>query len=196
MTKVKICGVKTVGAIKAAVQSGVDFIGFVFAESKRQISLSEARYLAYWIPSYVRKVGVFVSPSLEELEKAITEVPLDLVQIHGDFDAQMAEKVTVPIIRAVHLSSPKTVWDEKQQQYLLFDAPVAGSGHIFDWESLDVQKIRVPYFVAGGLHVDNVKEAIKRFNPYAVDVSTGVETEGIKDTQKIKAFIEKVKYDL
>ncbi|MGT2666860.1 phosphoribosylanthranilate isomerase [Streptococcus rifensis] len=195
MTKVKICGVKTPEAVKAAVQSGADFVGFVFAKSKRQISLSQAHRLAHWIPAYVRKVGVFVSPSLEELQEAIKTVPLDMVQIHGDFDSHLGERLTVPVIRAVQMTG-ETCDLESDSEFVLLDAPVAGSGKTFDWSRLDSVNLESSFFMAGGLSIDNVKEAIERFKPFAVDVSSGVETDGVKDIDKIKQFTEKVKYDL
>ncbi|MDQ0222269.1 phosphoribosylanthranilate isomerase [Streptococcus moroccensis] len=195
MTKVKICGVKTPEAVKAAVQSGADFVGFVFAKRKRQISLMEAHRLAHWVPAYVRKVGVFVSPSLEELQEAIKTVPLDMVQIHGDFDNHLGTELPVPVIRAVQMTED-TCEIETGLEYVLLDAPVAGSGQTFDWSKLDNVNLESPFFMAGGLTIDNVKEAIQRFKPFAVDVSSGVETNGVKDIQKIKQFTEKVKYDL
>lgn len=192
MTKVKICGLSRVEAVKTAVAAGADYIGFVFAQSHRQVSLEQAAELASFIPARVQKVGVFVSPSLAELEQAIDQVGLDLVQIHGDFDEGLLSQISVPVIRAVQMTAgadfPKT-----QADYLLFDAPVAGSGRTFDWNQLDSSAISQPFFIAGGLDADNVRVAIQTFSPYAVDVSSGVETDGVKDNEKIRRFIERVK---
>lgn len=192
MTKVKICGLSTVEAVETAVLAGADYIGFVFAKSKRQVSLEQAHELARLVTGKTKIVGVFVSPSLEDLEQAIAQVPLDIVQIHGTFDEALIQKISVPVIRAIHLSDGEAQVSS-QADYLLFDAPVAGSGQTFDWNLLKDQKIQQDFFIAGGLTVDNVRQARETFQPYALDVSSGVETDGRKDIEKIKAFIEGAK---
>ena len=192
MTKVKICGLSTVEAVETAVLAGADYIGFVFAESKRQVSLEQAHELAKLVTGKTKIVGVFVSPSLEELEQAIAQVPLDIVQIHGMFDETLIPKISVPVIRAIQLSEQEAKVTSPAD-FLLFDAPVAGSGRTFDWDLLKDQKIQQDFFIAGGLTVDNVRQARETFQPYALDVSSGVETDGHKDIEKIKAFIEGAK---
>lgn len=192
MTKVKICGLSTVEAVETAVLAGADYIGFVFAASKRQVSLEQAQELAKWVTGKTKIVGVFVSPSLEDLELAIGRVPLDMVQIHGTFDETLIPLISVPVIRAIQLSDQEAQVSS-QADYLLFDAPVAGSGQTFDWDLLKDQKIQQDFFIAGGLTVDNVHQARETFQPYALDVSSGVETDGRKDIEKIKAFIEGAK---
>ena len=192
MTKVKICGLSTVEAVETAVLAGADYIGFVFAKSKRQVSLEQAHELARLVTGKTKIVGVFVSPSLEELEQAIAQVPLDIVQIHGTFDEALIPKISVPVIRAIQLSDQEAQVSS-QADYLLFDAPVAGSGQTFDWNLLKDQKIQQNFFIAGGLTVDNFRQARETFQPYALDVSSGVETEGHKDIEKINAFIEGAK---
>ena len=192
MTKVKICGLSTVEAVETAVLAGADYIGFVFAESKRQVSLEQAQELAKRVTGKTKIVGVFVSPSLEDLELAIGRVPLDMVQIHGTFDEVLIPLISVPVIRAIQLSDQEAQVTS-QADYLLFDAPVAGSGQTFDWDLLKDQKIQQDFFIAGGLTVDNVHQARETFQPYALDVSSGVETDGRKDIEKIKAFIEGAK---
>lgn len=192
MTKVKICGLSTVEAVETAVLAGADYIGFVFAASKRQVSLEQAQELAKRVTGKTKIVGVFVSPSLEDLELAIGRVPLDMVQIHGTFDETLIPFISVPVIRAIQLTDQEAQVTS-QADYLLFDAPVAGSGQTFDWGLLKDQKIQQDFFIAGGLTVDNVRQARETFQPYAVDVSSGVETDGRKDIEKIKAFIEGAK---
>ncbi len=192
MTKVKICGLSTTSTVETACQAGADYIGFVFAESRRRVSLEQAQKLAALVPPAVRKVGVFVSPSLIELQEAISVANLDLVQIHGDFDEELLTQIGRPVIRAYQVKG--ALKDVSQQaDYLLFDAPLAGSGQTFDWQLLADKQIEQDYFIAGGLTVDNVAEAKETFHPYALDVSSGVETDGHKDLDKIKAFIERVK---
>ncbi|AMP66866.1 MULTISPECIES: phosphoribosylanthranilate isomerase [Streptococcus] len=192
MTKVKICGLSTVEAVEATVLAGADYIGFVFAESKRQVSLEQAHELAKLVTGKTKIVGVFVSPSLEDLEQAIGQVPLDMVQIHGTFDEALIPKISVPVIRAIQLSDQEAKVTSPAD-FLLFDAPVAGSGRTFDWDLLKDQTIQQDFFIAGGLTVDNVRQARETFQPYALDVSSGVETDGRKDIEKIKAFIEGAK---
>ena len=140
MTKVKICGLSTPEAVATAVEAGADYIGFVFAKSKRQVSLEEAHELAKGVTGQTKIVGVFVSPSLEELEKAIGQVPLDIVQIHGAFDEALIPKISVPVIRAIQISDSNSQV-KSQADYLLFDAPIAGSGQTFDWQLLADKQI-------------------------------------------------------
>lgn len=195
MTKVKICGLSTKGAVEAAVSAGADYIGFVFAPSKRQVTLAQAAELAKLIPSHIQKVGVFVSPSREELLEAIEKIGLDLVQIHGQVADDLFENLPCASIQAVQVDGNGHV-PNSQADYLLFDAPVAGSGQPFDWGQLDTTELSQSFFIAGGLNEDNVEEAIQHFTPYAVDVSSGVESNGQKDHEKIRRFIERVKHGI
>ena len=192
MTKVKICGLSTKEAVKTAVSAGADYIGFVFAPSKRQVTLEQAAELAKFIPSHIQKVGVFVSPSRAELLEAIDKVGLDFVQVHGQVVDKLFENLPCGSIQAVQVDGNGHV-PNSQADYLLFDAPVAGSGQTFDWGQLDTAELSQPFFIAGGLNEDNVARAIQHFSPFAVDVSSGVETDGQKDHEKIRRFIERVK---
>ncbi len=192
MTKVKICGLSTEEAVETAVSAGADYIGFVFAPSKRQVTLEEAAELAKLIPSDVKKVGVFVSPSRAELLEAIEKVGLDLVQVHSQVADELFEDLPCDSIQAVQVDGEGHV-PNSQADYLLFDAPVAGSGQTFDWGQLDTAELAQPFFIAGGLNEDNVAQAIQHFTPYAVDVSSGVEINGQKDHEKIRRFIERAK---
>ena len=195
MTKVKICGLSTKGAVETAVSAGVDYIGFVFAPSKRQVTLEEATELAELIPADVKKVGVFVSPSRAQLLEAIDKVGLDFVQVHGKVVDKLFENLPCGSIQAVQVDGDGHV-PNSQADYLLFDAPVAGSGQTFDWGKLDTTGLAQPFFIAGGLNEDNVARAIQHFSPFAVDVSSGVETDGQKDHEKIRRFIERVKHGI
>ena len=192
MTKVKICGLSNIEAVKTAVSAGADYIGFVFAPSKRQVTLEQAAELAKFIPSHIQKVGVFVSPSRTELLEAVDKVGLDFVQVHGRVVDKLFENLPCASIQAVQVDGDGHV-PNSQADYLLFDAPVAGSGQTFDWGQLDTTELSQPFFIAGGLNEDNVEEAIQHFSPFAVDVSSGVETDGQKDHEKIRRFIERVK---
>ena len=192
MTKVKICGLSTKEAVKTAVSAGADYIGFVFAPSKRQVTVEQATELAKFIPSHIQKVGVFVSPGRAELLEAVDKVGLDLVQVHGQVVDKLFENLPCASIQAVQVDGNGHV-PNSQADYLLFDAPVAGSGQTFDWGQLDTTELAQPFFIAGGLNEDNVAGAIQHFSPFAVDVSSGVETDGQKDHEKIRRFIERVK---
>ena len=192
MTKVKICGLSTKEAVKTAVSAGADYIGFVFAPSKRQVTVEQATVLAKFIPSHIQKVGVFVSPSRAELLEAVDKVGLDFVQVHGKVVDKLFENLPCGSIQAVQVDEGGHV-PNSQADYLLYDAPVAGSGQTFDWGQLDTTELAQPFFIAGGLNEDNVARAIQHFSPFAVDVSSGVETNGQKDHEKIRRFIERVK---
>ena len=195
MTKVKICGLSTKEAVETAILAGADYIGFVFAPSKRQVTLDQAAELAKLIPVNVKKVGVFVSPSRAELLEAIEKAGLDLVQVHSQVADDLFENLPCASIQAVQVDGDGHV-PSSQADYLLFDAPVAGSGQTFDWEQLDTTELSQPFFIAGGLNEDNVEEAIQHFTPFAVDVSSGVESNGQKDHEKIRRFIERVKHGI
>ena len=192
MTKVKICGLSNIEAVETAVSAGADYIGFVFAPSKRQVTVEQAIELVKFIPSHIQTVGVFVSPSKAELLEAVDKVGLDFVQVHGQVVDKLFENLPCGSIQAVQVDEGGHV-PNSQADYLLFDAPVAGSGQTFDWGQLDTTELSQPFFIAGGLNEDNVEEAIQHFTPYAVDVSSGVETNGQKDHEKIRRFIERVK---
>ena len=192
MTKVKICGLSNIEAVETAVSAGADYIGFVFAPSKRQVTVEQATELAEIIPANVKKVGVFVSPNRTELLEAIEKVGLDLVQIHAQVADDLFENLPCASIQAVQVDGDGHVTNS-QADYLLFDAPVAGSGQTFDWGQLDTAELSQSFFIAGGLNEDNVARAIQHFSPFAVDVSSGVETDGQKDHEKIRRFIERVK---
>ena len=192
MTKVKICGLSTKEAVKTTVSAGADYIGFVFAPSKRQVTVEQAIELAKFIPSHIQKVGVFVSPSRVELLEAVDKVGLDFVQVHGQVVDKLFENLPCGSIQAVQVDEGGHV-PNSQADYLLFDAPVAGSGQTFDWGRLDTTELAQPFFIAGGINEDNVARAIQHFYPFAVDVSSGVETDGQKDHEKIIRFIERVK---
>lgn len=191
MVKVKLCGLMTKEAVEEAVRLQVDYIGFVFAESKRRISPEQARELAALVPQSIQLVGVFLHPTLATIEEVLSVVDLDLIQIHGNWDDNCP--LPRPLIRAVKASQLESVAVSEQADYLLIDADQAGSGQVFDWESVATDRLLQPFFVAGGLTPENVSQAIDYFTPYAVDVSSGIETDGKKDLQKMRAFVERTR---
>ncbi len=200
MTKVKICGLKEQQHVLAAVEVGADAIGFVFAPSKRQISIEQAHQLAKYVPQGILKIGVFVNPSVEELRAAVEGVPLDYVQYHGEETPEFIRQQGYPAIKALSVRDEADVRAAAHYNvdYYLFDAPgtdfKGGSGHTFDWTLLEMAGIpREKLILAGGLKAENIAEAVSLVSPYMVDVSSGVETDGIKDEAKINAFIQTVK---
>lgn len=200
MTRIKICGLQQAEHVQAAVLAGADAIGFVFAPSKRQVTVEQARELASEIPAPTKKVGVFVNASTEDINEAVRTVPLDYVQLHGDEDDSFIETITVPVIRAFSIRSEQDVIKafSSAAPLVLVDAPGTdfrgGSGHTFNWDYIASNNPSGrPFILAGGLTPENVQQAIQDVRPVMVDVSSGVETDGIKDTQKIAAFIQAVR---
>jgi len=200
MTKVKICGLQEQEHVKTAVHAGADAIGFVFAPSKRRVSIEQAQQLAKHVPQGVLKIGVFVNPTSAELKEAVERVPLDYVQYHGEETPAFIQEQGYPAIKALSIREKKDVQAAANYQvdYYLFDAPgtefKGGSGHTFDWTFLE--QVGIPkekLLLAGGLNVDNIEAAITDVGPFMVDVSSGVETDGSKDSTKIQAFLQAVK---
>lgn len=200
MTKVKICGLMQPEHIKAAGQA--DAVGFVFAPSKRRVTIEQAAELAKHVPAGVEKIGVFVNESLEEIERTVRQVPLTMVQVHGEESDELIQAISVPVVQAFSVRTAADVAKLNQSiaDFVLVDAPGTefrgGSGHVFDWSLLEGASIdHSRLIVAGGLNPENVAVAIDQTKPFMVDVSSGVETEGVKDAMKIERFIQKAKGD-
>ncbi|AWE06229.1 phosphoribosylanthranilate isomerase [Lysinibacillus sp. 2017] len=203
MTKVKICGLKEIEHVEAAVKAGADFIGLMFAPSKRQITMEQAIELAKVIPSNVKKVGVFVNEKPETIKEIAQKVGLHYIQYHGDETPDMIEAIGLPAIKAFSVQTEEDVVRAARYQvdYYLFDALGTdyrgGSGKSFDWLLLDKMKIPSEKIIlAGGLNDENVGLAIMLVEPFAVDVSSGVEIDGRKSSTAIANFIEKAKGEL
>jgi len=196
---VKICGITTREVAKAAVDGGADFIGFVFADSKRKITSADAAMIAKSIPTSVKKVGLFVNETIETMKKIAEEVGLDVIQLHGDEPAEVAEQLPYEIIKA--FPAEKESFEAIKHypcDYILLDGPSkkyrGGNGIVFDWNLLnDLELDHRKLILAGGLTPENVEVAIEKVDPIAVDVSSGVETGGKKDIEKIKQFIRNAK---
>lgn len=196
---VKICGMTDEKTAMQAAHAGADFIGFVFAPSSRRIAPVEAEAIAKQIPTHVKKVGVFVDETIENMHFIANLVGLDYIQLHGNEPAHVASRLRYPIIKAFTLSET----DERTIatypcDYVLIDSPGkkyrGGSGETFDWRLFEQFQIdREKVILAGGLSDQNVQEAIQTVRPAAVDVSSGVETDGKKDCEKIRAFITRAK---
>lgn len=198
--KVKICGLTEEENVISAVESGADAIGFVFAKSKRQISIEKAIELAKNIPDHVLKIGVFVDAPSEYIQQAFKEVPLDFVQFHGNESNEEIKNIGFPSIKACSVKSEEDIKKALtfDTDFLLLDAPgiqfAGGSGTTFNWDLLNNPLLKDrKVILAGGLNASNVNNAIDIAHPYMLDVSSGVENNGKKDNLLIHHFIETVK---
>jgi phosphoribosylanthranilate isomerase len=198
--KVKICGIRDRLTADYAIVSGADAIGFVFAESKRKISLEEARQITASLPEKVLKIGVFVNETKEVMERTFEEVGLTHLQLHGDETPEFCRSIRYPVIKAIRVMSDADlrIIPQFDCEYILLDSPNGkyrgGNGTTFDWNLMkEIKSQRDKLILAGGLTIDNVLEAIELGKPVMVDVSSGVETNGMKDHSKIADFIKKVK---
>ncbi|MHA4128861.1 N-(5'-phosphoribosyl)anthranilate isomerase [Bacillus thuringiensis] len=199
--KVKICGITDVETAKSACEYGADALGFVFAESKRKITPKRAEEIIQELPANVLKIGVFVNESVEVIQKIADECGLTHVQLHGDEDNYQIRRLNIPSIKSLGITSESDMKNAQRYEtdYILFDSPKekfhGGNGKTFSWELLGhmPKELRKKTILAGGLNALNIEEAIRTVRPYMVDVSSGVETEGKKDVEKIKQFIIKAK---
>lgn len=210
--KVKMCGISKVETIPAVVEAKPDYMGLVFASSKRQVTVDQAKTLVeelhkQYTKRYnngaeqsnddeIKTVGVFVNETLENLVSIAKEANLDAVQLHGDEDEafiqSLKERTNVEVWKAVQIRSAADAeaWIDSSADMLLFDAyhkdERGGTGEVFDWSCLDV--FERPFMLAGGIDSTNVARAIRTVRPYGIDISSGIETDGVKDDEKIKAF--------
>lgn len=210
--KVKMCGISKVETIPAVVEAKPDYMGLVFAPSKRQVTVDQAKTLVeelhkQYTKRYnngaeqsnndeIKTVGVFVNETLDNLVSIATDANLDAVQLHGDEDEAfikaLKEKTDVEVWKAVQIrsSTDAEAWIDSSADMLLFDAyhkdERGGTGEVFDWSCLD--EFERPFMLAGGIDSTNVAHAIRTVRPYGIDISSGIETDGVKDDEKIKAF--------
>lgn len=202
MTAMKWCGLQTIEALDVAIDERVDYAGFMFAPSTRRVSLERAEQLAKRAQGRIQLVGVFVNPTVEEVEEAVRRARLDAVQLHGDetqslIDALVARGMTVWKACALRTTEDvERALQLKRVSMYVFDAPSTtkyrgGSGATFDWTL--VQSVDVPFLLAGGLTAETVGEAICTASPYGVDVSSGLEVDGQKDEARMRAFARAVR---
>ena len=207
MILTKICGLSTPETVTTTIENKADYIGLVFyPDSPRHVELETAKYLASFIPDPVEIVGLFVDPDNALLSETLRNVPLTMVQLHGDESPhrvnEIKEKFNIPVMKALPVETAEDLkvakFYDEVADWLLFDAKgeelPGGNGIAFDWTILaDYKGVRL-WFLAGGLTPENVADAIKIAKPPAVDVSSGVESEkGVKDVQKIESFISALK---
>ena len=219
--KVKMCGISNVETIPAIIDAKPDYMGLVFAPSKRQVTVEQAKTLVEELykqnvvgnnseveqtepvtsldtasSETIKTVGVFVNETVENLLKIAEEVKLDVIQLHGDEDESfiqiLKEQSNVEVWKAVQVRSAVDAekWIDSSADMLLFDAyhkdERGGTGEVFDWSSLD--EFERPFMLAGGIDSTNVARAIRTVRPYGIDISSGIETNGVKDDEKMKAF--------
>lgn len=198
MSKIKICGLRRMKDIEAVNCALPDFIGFVFANSHRQIDNKTAAMLKTKLDRRIKAVGVFVNHDISSIARLFKEGTIDLIQLHGDEDTeyikQLRQSCGSKIVKAVSagVNLPEL---PQGADYLLFDTASAkrgGSGKTFDWRLLK-EYSGTPYFLAGGLDAGNIEEAISMLHPYCVDVSSGAETHGAKDREKISMLVQTVR---
>ena len=199
-TRVKICGFTQVDAAIEAARLGADAIGLVFyPASPRNVSIEQARQIAYALPAFVSVVALFVDADADLIEKVLAQVPVDCIQFHGDEHPDECRRYAKPYIKAIRVRDD-TDLDAVQRQYhdaagILLDTyhpgMPGGSGCTFNWQLIP-RHTRLPIILAGGLTDENVGRAIEQVRPYAVDVSSGVEAgKGIKSAEKMAAFIKR-----
>ena len=201
-TKVKICGITSVADGVAAAEAGADMIGLMFYDkSPRHISLPTAAEISRALPPFVMRVGVFVNPDESQVARAIAECGLNLLQFHGDEPSEFCVQFGLMCVKALRVrdaESLKTLAKYHTDAFLLdahSQTGLGGTGEKFNWDvAVEAEKFGKPIFLAGGLTPENVADAVKKVKPFAVDVSSGVESApGIKDAAKVKAFIQAAK---
>lgn len=210
MTQIKICGVREVNHAVSAARLGADFIGMVFAESRRKISHDQAAAIADAMrrlgKDRPRVVGVFTDMPSVEVNKVAESLGLDMVQLSGGEKGANIEDIHLPVIRTIHVGpSSKGTKGLKERLAALsrlgviplldtsLEGQLGGTGMPFDWSLAAEQSQQQPFLMAGGLTPENVASAIAQVQPWGVDVSSGVETDGVKDPKKIQTFIRSVK---
>lgn len=186
--KVKICGLTREADIRAVNKAMPDYIGYVFAESRRQVSPEEVKKLNAKLDSNIRKTGVFVNHDREKIAALLLDGTLDAAQLHGNEPEEdilwLKKETGKTVIKALSMSSALDwrFWNASSADYLLLDNGAGGTGKRFDWSL--IASCKKPFFLAGGLHLNNLNEALQT-NAYAVDISGGAETDGKKDAKKI-----------
>ena len=195
--KIKICGLLRQSDIDSVNSAKPDYIGFVFAESRLKITAIQAESLRKNLSSEITPVGIFVNESIDNIISLAQNGIIDMIQLHGDEEEQYIEKIKslidTPILKGVSVLKVGDVqkWENSCANYLLFDSKGGASGQVFDWRLIG--ETQRDFFLAGGLTIKNIDSAIQTTNPFAVDMSSGVETNGFKDEKKIQAIISRIR---
>jgi phosphoribosylanthranilate isomerase len=197
MIPTKICGITNLDDANVAVENGASAIGFIFYEkSPRTISINNAKSISKHLPKSIARVGVFVNHEKDFIHEAISEVPLDMIQLHSDETPDFCNQFDVPILKALRIKNEASlsVMDQYDVAVFLLDTfsidQYGGTGETFDWSVLN-RKYKTPIILSGGLNSENILDAIDAVNPSAVDVNSGVESSpGKKDSNKLKSLFK------
>lgn len=202
--KIKLCGLKRIEDIEAVNEAKPDYIGFIFVKkSRRYVSPEMAEQLKQHLNHDIKAVGVFVNADINMVIEQTKKQVLDVIQLHGEEEVayvkNLKKTVGVPIIKAISMTKPDArqqirMWEISDVDYLLLDSGNGGTGEQFNYQLLqEIGNLKKPYFLAGGLHPENLENAVQQLQnnqPYALDLSSGIETNGIKDLDKIKKAVE------
>ncbi len=201
MSKIKLCGLSRKCDIEWANELHPEYIGFVFApKSRRYVSVDTAAELKAMLSEDIKAVGVFVNSPIESVAYILSRGIIDIAQLHGSEDEEYISRLSKltdkPIIKAFSINSAADVSaaNNSSADMVLLDSGQGGTGTNFDWKLLG--DINRPYFLAGGLCCENISQAITALDPYAVDVSSGIETNGCKDKNKMAAFVAAVRKEI
>ena len=202
--KIKLCGLKRIEDIEAVNEAKPDYIGFIFVKkSRRYVSPETAEQLKQQLDHEIEAVGVFVNEDINKIIEQTKKQVIDVIQLHGEEDItyvkNLKKAVSVPIIKAISMTKPDAgqqirMWEISDVDYLLLDSGNGGTGEQFNYKLLqEIGNLKKPYFLAGGLHPENLENAVRQLQnnqPYALDLSSGIETNGTKDLDKIKKAVE------
>ncbi len=201
MTKVKICGMRSLQEAQWAAAAGAWAVGFVFASSPRRLTVEEAARIICKLPPSIHKVGVFVDMKMEIVEKVIAETGINILQFHGHESPEYCQEWNLPVIKSFHVRDENSLAEAEKYQVFayLFDTYqqgiAGGTGKTFDWRYLDDFQPSQQVILAGGLNPGNVAGAIRKVKPFAVDVSSGIESSGRKDQVLINEFISQAQQE-
>ena len=191
--KVKFCGLFREKDIEYVNKVKPNYIGFVFAKSKRQVTIEQAIELKSKLNTNIKSVGVFVNEDIEKVLETLDKNIIDIVQLHGneseDYIKTIKKRSEKEIIKAIKVSCFEDIeaWKDSCADYLLLDSG-QGTGEIFNWDN--IKNLNRSFFLAGGLNLENINEALLKVNPMAIDISSGIETNGVKDFEKMKEVIK------
>ncbi len=189
--KVKICGIRTIEAAQTAVDAGADFLGFNFVRSSRRfIEPEKAREIIKKVKGKIPIVGVFQDEMLHKVNELIRFLELDLVQLHGNESDDYCHKVTTSVIKAFRFPAAMKQYNVA---YYMIDREKQGQGEMVNLDKAAELAEKFPLFFSGGLTPENVAEVVNKVKPYAVDVASGVETDGVQDVKKIKVFVRRAR---
>lgn len=192
--KIKICGLKRIEDIDYVNRYLPDYVGFVFAGKKRKITFQQAKQFKQQLSKNILSVGVFVDEDISHIVSLVKDQVIDMVQLHGNEDHHyiqtLRQYIQVPIIKAIKVIDETSLNQKYDTDYYLLDNSQAGSGQCFDWSY--IKKLDKPVFLAGGIDLTNIDEALKQ-EVYALDISSGVETNGFKDEKKIEEIVRRVR---